>query len=119
MTDVGTVRIDLTTGTLCLKIDGLNSNQTSVKPVTINPGNTGTVTFDVENSCADDAALNLNTSNLPDGINLTFTKDSTPITFPYIVSGNSTDTITVHVDVGIDLPVGAKYYIYLYFSTNS
>lgn len=117
MSDIGTIRIDLTTGSLCLRIDGKASNQVSVKPITINPGTLGSVTFDVENSCTNDATMDLSVDNLPDGVSILFTKDTTEISFPYTVPSETTETITININVDSDVSPGAKYYIYLNFVT--
>lgn len=116
MSDVGTVRIDLTTGTLCLKIDNKNANQTSVKPLIVNPGETGSISFDVTNSCASPETLNMSMNDLPDGISITFTQNNSEITFPFPVSGETTETIEVNVSVSSSIAKGNKYYLYIYFT---
>lgn len=115
--DIGTVRIDLITGNLCINIDGRNSNQISVKPITIDPGTNGSVTFEANNTCSSTEQIDLITPTLPTGLTLEFLVNNNSISFPYTIAGNSTATFTVNITVDSLMEKGAKYYIYLNFET--
>jgi len=112
--DIGTIRIDLTTGNLCINIDGKSSNQISVKPITIDPGTSGSVTFEANNTCVSAEQIDLIPPTLPTGLLLEFLVDNSPISFPYTLAGNSTATFTINITVDSSMEKGAKHYIYLF-----